>query len=84
MAISKDKIIEQLRRVKGPDLTGNIVDLGLLSDIVISGSTVFFSLTVPSERAEELEPLRAAAERAAAGAEGVEKATVVLTAATSA
>ena len=80
MTISKDKIIEQLRRVKGPDLTGNIVDLGLLSDIVISGSTVFFSLTVPAERAQELEPLRAAAERAAGGAEGVEKATVVLTA----
>jgi ATP-binding protein involved in chromosome partitioning len=80
MAISKETVLEQLRRVKGPDLTGNIVDLGLLSDIVISGSTVFFSLTVPAERAEELEPLRAAAERAASGAEGVEKATVVLTA----
>ncbi len=80
MAISKETVLEQLRRVKGPDLSGNIVDLGLLSDIVISGSTVFFSLTVPAERAEELEPLRAAAERAASGAEGVEKATVVLTA----
>jgi ATP-binding protein involved in chromosome partitioning len=81
VAISKDLVLEQLRRVKGPDLTGNIVDLGLVSEIVISGSKVFFSVTVPSDRAEELEPLREAAERAVLGIEGVDKAGVVLTAA---
>ncbi|MAZ17137.1 MAG: sodium:proton antiporter [Ahrensia sp.] len=77
----KDLVLEQLKRVKGPDLTGNIVDLGLLSDIVVSGDKVFFSITVPSDRAEELEPLREAAERAALGVDGVSKAGVVLTAA---
>ena len=80
MAI-KDLVLEQLKRVKGPDLTGNIVDLGLVSDIVVSGDKVFFSITVPSDRAEELEPLREAAERAALGVDGVSKAGVVLTAA---
>ncbi|MCI5073879.1 iron-sulfur cluster carrier protein ApbC [Oricola sp.] len=80
MAI-KDLVLEQLKRVKGPDLTGNIVDLGLVSEIVEAGSKVFFSVTVPAERAEELEPLREAAERAALGVPGVEKAGVVLTAA---
>ena len=80
MAI-KDLVLEQLKRVKGPDLSGNIVDLGLVSEIVVADNKVFFSVTVPAERAEELEPLREAAERAALGVEGVEKAGVVLTAA---
>jgi ATP-binding protein involved in chromosome partitioning len=81
VAISKDLVLEQLKRVKGPDLTGNIVDLGLVSEIVVGDSKVFFSITVPSDRAEDLEPLRVAAEKAALGVEGVEKAGVVLTAA---
>lgn len=80
MEISRQDVLQQLRKVKGPDLSGNIVDLGLVSEIVIAGPAVFFSLTVPGERAEELEPLRVAAEKAALRAEGVEKATVVLTA----
>ncbi len=80
MAISKDNILEQLKRVKGPDLSGNIVDLGLVSEIFLADGKAFFSLTVPADRAEELEPLRAAAEKAAMNAEGVEKAVVALTA----
>ena len=80
MAI-KDLVLEQLKRVKGPDLTGNIVDLGLVSEIVATDNKVFFSVTVPAERAEQLEPLREAAERAALSVEGVDKAGVVLTAA---
>ncbi len=80
VSIERSDVLEQLRKVKGPDLTGNIVDLGLVSEIVVSGTSVFFSLTVPSERAEELEPLRAAAEKATLRVNGVERATVVLTA----
>ncbi|WP_157014758.1 Mrp/NBP35 family ATP-binding protein [Mesorhizobium xinjiangense] len=80
MDIARQDVLEALRKVKGPELTGNIVDLGLVSEIVVSGASVFFSLTVPAERAEELEPLRAAAEKAAMSAPGVEKASVVLTA----
>jgi len=80
LAISKDNILEQLKRVKGPDLSGNIVDLGLVSEIFLADGKAFFSLTVPADRAEELEPLRAAAEKAAMNAEGVEKAVVALTA----
>lgn len=79
MAI-RDLVLEQLKRVKGPELSGNIVDLGLVSEIVSADGKVFFSITVPAERAEQLEPLREAAERAALSVEGVEKASVVLTA----
>ncbi len=59
MSVSKAHILDRLRRVKGPDLDGNIVDLGLVSDILIKEDRVYFSITVPASRAEELEPLRA-------------------------
>jgi ATP-binding protein involved in chromosome partitioning len=80
VTITIDQILEQLKRVKGPDLTGNIVDLGLVSDIVVTGDRVTFSITVPAQRAAQLEPLRAAAEKAALAAPGVANALVTLTA----
>jgi len=80
VTITMDQILEQLKRVKGPDLTGNIVDLGLVSDIVVTGDQVTFSIAVPAKRAAQLEPLRAAAEKAALAAPGVAMALVTLTA----
>src|SRR5690606_27113930 len=41
---------------------------------------VFFSLTVPAEQAQSLEPLRRAAEEAVAAMNGIKGATVALTA----
>ncbi|MCB1486567.1 MAG: P-loop NTPase, partial [Bauldia sp.] len=78
--ITKDQVLERLRAVAGPDGTGDIVSLGLVSDIVIAGNKVMFSVTVPAERASALEPLRVAAERAVRDLPGVEGAMVVLTA----
>ena len=78
--ITKDAILEQLRKVKGPNLEGNIVDLGLVSEIVVASGKVYFSIAVPADRALALEPLREAAERIVAEMEGVEKAIVSLTA----
>ena len=63
MALTKEDVIERLKTIKGPDFEGDIVSLGLVSDIFIADSKVFFSITVPAARAKELEPLRAAAER---------------------
>jgi ATP-binding protein involved in chromosome partitioning len=79
-AASKDDILNALRRVPGPAGTGDIVSLGLVSDIVVSDGKVIFSVSVPAERARELEPLRAAAERAARSVPGVEQVMVALTA----
>ncbi len=79
MAVSKEDVIEALRRVKGPDLEGDIVGLGLVSDVFVSGGKVIFSITVPAERARELEPLRQAAEKAVREVPGVEQAMVALT-----
>ncbi|MEK1890854.1 MAG: Mrp/NBP35 family ATP-binding protein [Phyllobacterium sp.] len=78
--VTKDQVLEQLKTVTGPDFNSNIVELGLVSDIFIADNKVFFSITVPVSRAQELEPLRAAAERVVRAMPGVAGAVVALTA----
>jgi len=80
MAISKEAVLDRLRTIQGPDFEGDIVSLGLVSDIFIADGKVFFSITVPAERARELEPLRAAAERVVREMDDVAGVTVALTA----
>ncbi len=80
MSVSKDQILSELRRVKGPELEGNIVDLGLVSEILQKDDRVYFSITVPPEKAEELEPLRQAAQKVVSEIDGIAGATAVLTA----
>jgi ATP-binding protein involved in chromosome partitioning len=77
---TKDQILAELSRVRGPDDTGDIVNMGLVSEIVLRDGKVIFSIAVPPERANELEPLRARAERAAASVPGVTSVLVTLTA----
>ena len=80
MTVSKAQVLEALRRIKGPDLEGNIVDLGLVSEIMIKDERVYFAITVPAERAAELEPLREAAQKIVSDVMGVAGVTAVLTA----
>ena len=80
MSVSKSQVLDELRRVKGPDLEGNIVDLGLVSEILIKNNRVYFSITVPPEKAGDLEPLRQAAEKVVGEISGVSGVTAVLTA----
>ncbi|MCV3243160.1 Mrp/NBP35 family ATP-binding protein [Mesorhizobium sp. ZC-5] len=80
MSVTKEAVIERLKTIKGPDFEGDIVSLGLVSDIFIADSKVFFSITVPAARAQELEALRAAAERVVTAIPGVAGAMVALTA----
>lgn len=80
MSVTKEVVTERLRSVSGPDFSGNIVDLGMLSEIFIADGKVFFSITVPAERADHMEPLRAAAERVVKAIPGVNGAVVTLTA----
>ncbi len=82
MAVSKTDVLEKLKRIKGPNLDGNIVDLGLVSEIMIREQRVYFSVTVPASQAHELEPLRKAAETVVSEIEGVSGVTAVLTAET--
>ena len=76
---SKD-VLSQLSKVKGPDLKSDIVSLNLVENVLVNEGKVIFSINVPAERAQELEPLREAAEKAVSQLEGIEKVTAVLTA----
>ncbi|KXF78948.1 sodium:proton antiporter [Paramesorhizobium deserti] len=78
--VTREQVVERLKTVTGPDFESDIVALGLVSDIFIADGKVFFSITVPAERAQELESLRAAAERVVKEIPGVEGALVTLTA----
>lgn len=78
--VTKEQVLETLKTVRGPDLEHNIVELGMVSDVFISDGKVYFSITVPAERAKELEPLRLAAERVIKEMPGVKGALVALTA----
>ncbi|MBD8875006.1 iron-sulfur cluster carrier protein ApbC [Roseibium polysiphoniae] len=76
----KEAVLDRLSKVKGPDLEGDLVSLGLVSDVFVSDGRVAFSITVPAERAQQLEPLRQAAEKVVKEIDGVEAAMVALTA----
>jgi ATP-binding protein involved in chromosome partitioning len=79
---TKDQILDALKKVKGPDLSGNIVDLGLVGadDIALSDGKVILAVRVPAERANALEPLRQAVEKVVKSVPGVASAMVALTA----
>jgi ATP-binding protein involved in chromosome partitioning len=80
MPITKEAVLEKLKAISAPGFSNDIVALGLVSDIFIADNKVFFSITVPVERAQELEPLRSAAENAVKAIPGVTGAVVALTA----
>lgn len=79
-SVSRTDVLDRLKQVKGPDFASDIVSLGLVSEILIADGKVFFSITVPPERAQELEPMRQAAEKVVASMNGVSTALVTLTA----
>lgn len=78
--VTNKQVLAQLSKVKGPDLKGDIVSLGLIENVLVNDGKVIFSINVPAERAQELEPLREAAEKAVSALDGIEKVTAVLTA----
>ncbi|ODS00239.1 sodium:proton antiporter [Methyloceanibacter methanicus] len=78
--LTKDQILAALKGVKGPDLSSNIVSLGLVSEVVINKGKVYFAISVDPARAAELEGLRKAAATVVEGLPGVASATVTLTA----
>lgn len=78
--ITKDRVLERLAKVRGPDLEGDLVSLGLVSQIVITNTDVAFALTIEPVRAAELEPMREAAQKAVEQIEDVGKVFVTLTA----
>jgi len=80
MPVTKEAVIERLKSISAPGLPGDVVSLGLVSDVFIADGKVFFSITVPADKAQELEPMREAAEKAVKGMPDVTGAVVALTA----
>jgi ATP-binding protein involved in chromosome partitioning len=78
--ILKQRVLDALKHVKGPNLSDDIVSLGLVSEVVIRGGKVYFAISVDPARASELEALRQAAEQAVKDVPGVEAVAVTLTA----
>ncbi len=78
--LTKERVLEALKRVKGPDLRDDIVSLGLVSEVVIHKDKVYFAISVDPARAKELEALREAAEKAVSEVPGVKGVAATLTA----
>lgn len=78
--VSKEQIEKALEAVRLPGSDGNIVALGLVSEIFIADAKAYFSITVPAEKADDMEPLRLEAERVVKSLPGIQGAIVALTA----
>ena len=51
--LTKERVLEALKRVKGPDLRNDIVSEGLVSEVVINKGKVYFAIQVEPARARE-------------------------------
>jgi len=78
--VTKEQVLSRLKDVRHESIGGDIVSRGLVSDVFVADGKVFFSITVPADLAERLEPLRLAAEQAVKSIAGVRGAMVALTA----
>ena len=78
MAVTKEAVLAGLDAVPSPDGTP-LPRTGKLSEIVVSDSKVFFSITVDAAVVQAWEPVRKAAEAAVRGVPGVTSALVALT-----
>ena len=76
----QDAILNALATVPGPDGRTPLPRSGALSAITLAGGKAYFSIAIDPARAREAEPMRKAAEQAAAGVAGVAGAVVTLTA----
>ncbi len=79
MALSKEQVVDALAQVAAPD-GRPLPQSGVLSDIVVSGGKVFFSMTVDASAVPAWEPVRKRAEAAVRGLAGVDSVLVALTA----
>src|SRR5258707_596352 len=80
MPLTEREILAALAAVRDPDKGGDIVALGMVSEIVVRDGNVGFAIEVEAERGPRLEPLRKAAEAAVEALPGVLSVTAVLTA----
>ena len=84
MAITKQQVLDVLSSIELPEENSDIVASKMVSDPFITegenGAKVMFSITVPADQAQQLEPLREVAQQIVEDMDGVESAMVALTA----
>ncbi|MGI9505165.1 MAG: iron-sulfur cluster carrier protein ApbC, partial [Geminicoccaceae bacterium] len=80
--ITKDNVLDALRKIHDPAAGRSVVDLGMVSGIVVKDGNVGFALEIEPNEAEAKakEPLRQACEDAVMALPGVTSVTAVLTA----
>ncbi|MCS6879390.1 MAG: iron-sulfur cluster carrier protein ApbC [Geminicoccaceae bacterium] len=78
--LTKEQVLDALRKVRHPHRPGDVVSLGMISGVVVKGGNVGLSIEVDPAEARALEPLRRACEDAVKRLPGVTSATAVLTA----
>src|SRR3954463_9894974 len=76
--VSEDQVKLALRRVKDPDLQLNIIDLGLVYNIAVDGTTVKVDMTLTSPACPSGPELMTSAEKEVMALPGVEKVEVNL------
>src|SRR5947209_9788789 len=76
--VSEDQVKLALRRVKDPDLQLNIMDLGLVYNIAVDGTTVKIDMTLTSPACPSGPELMTNAEKEVMTLDGVEKVEVNL------
>jgi metal-sulfur cluster biosynthetic enzyme len=76
--VSPDQVRLMLRRVKDPELNLNIVDLGLVYDIVVEGSAVRIDMSLTSPGCPSGPEIMGEAEQQVRSLPGVEEAVVNL------
>ena len=76
--VSEDQVKLALRRVKDPDLQLNIMDLGLVYNIAVDGTTVKIDMTLTSPACPSGPELMTNAEKEVMALPGVEKVEVNL------
>ena len=79
-SVTEEQIFAELGKIVDPDRNADIVSLGMVQGMQLKDGHVAFTITVDPERGPQMEPLRAAAEKAVHDLPGVITVTVVLTA----
>jgi ATP-binding protein involved in chromosome partitioning len=80
MSVTRDDVLAALSRIVDQGTGKDIVSADMARAVMVKDGKVSFVLEVDPARAEELEPVRAAAQAAVEGLEGVEKVSAILTA----
>ncbi|HLO78839.1 MAG TPA: iron-sulfur cluster carrier protein ApbC [Magnetospirillum sp.] len=78
--LTENQVLAALKGVVDPARGADIVTLGLVSGVAVKNGHVAFAIEIDPARAQEMEPVRKAAEKAVDGLAGVLTVSAVLTA----